>query len=116
MTTVMLVAAMIPIAAGQGPGASARASMAKVILGGQLLSLLLSLLLTPVAYSLWDDLTRFTRRVAGRLRRTPPAPGPEAQEAAAEVPVALVPVAHPNGSGTNGHHPVTGAAPVQRVG
>ena len=40
MTTVMLVAAMIPIATGRGPGAGARASMAKVILGGQLLSLL----------------------------------------------------------------------------
>lgn len=55
MTTIMLVAAMIPIATGQGPGASARASMAKVILGGQMLSLFLSLLVTPVAYSLWDD-------------------------------------------------------------
>jgi hydrophobic/amphiphilic exporter-1 (mainly G- bacteria), HAE1 family len=62
MTTIMLVAAMVPIATGQGPGASARASMAKVILGGQLLSLLLSLLVTPVAYSLWDDLTNWLGR------------------------------------------------------
>jgi HAE1 family hydrophobic/amphiphilic exporter-1 len=58
MTTIMLVAAMIPIATGEGPGASARASMAKVILGGQLLSLFLSLLITPIAYSVWDDLSR----------------------------------------------------------
>ena len=64
MTTVMLVAAMIPMALGEGPGAAARAGMAKVILGGQLLSLLLTLLVTPVAYSLWDDLTTLTRRVA----------------------------------------------------
>jgi len=63
MTTIMLVAAMIPIATGQGPGAGARASMAKVILGGQLLSLLLTLLVTPVAYSLWDDLSRVARRI-----------------------------------------------------
>jgi HAE1 family hydrophobic/amphiphilic exporter-1 len=56
MTTVMLVAAMIPMALGQGPGAGARAGMAKVILGGQSLSLLLTLLLTPVCYSIWDDL------------------------------------------------------------
>ncbi|MBN8627941.1 MAG: efflux RND transporter permease subunit, partial [Planctomycetes bacterium] len=62
MTTVMLVAAMIPMAMGQGPGAASRAGMAKVILGGQVLSLLLTLLLTPVAYSLWDDLTSFVRR------------------------------------------------------
>ncbi|MGL6094841.1 MAG: efflux RND transporter permease subunit, partial [Fimbriiglobus sp.] len=65
MTTVMLVAAMIPIATGEGPGAGARASMAKVILGGQLLSLLLSLLIPPVAYSLWDDLSRGFARLFG---------------------------------------------------
>ena len=47
MTTVMLVAAMVPIALGQGPGAGARASMAKVIIGGQMLSLVLALLVTP---------------------------------------------------------------------
>lgn len=58
MTTVMLVAGMIPIALGTGPGSASRASMAKVIIGGQTLCLLLSLLLTPVAYSLFDDLGR----------------------------------------------------------
>jgi HAE1 family hydrophobic/amphiphilic exporter-1 len=58
MTTVMLVAGMIPIAVGAGPGSASRASMAKVIIGGQTLCLLLSLLLTPVAYSLFDDLGR----------------------------------------------------------
>jgi HAE1 family hydrophobic/amphiphilic exporter-1 len=57
MTTLMLVAAMVPIALGQGPGAAARASMAKVIIGGQMLSLLLALLVTPVIYSLLDSLT-----------------------------------------------------------
>jgi HAE1 family hydrophobic/amphiphilic exporter-1 len=55
MTTVMLVAAMIPMALGTGPGAGSRSSMAKVILGGQALSLLLTLLVTPVAYSLFDS-------------------------------------------------------------
>jgi HAE1 family hydrophobic/amphiphilic exporter-1 len=68
MTTVMLIAAMVPIALGQGPGAGARASMAKVIIGGQLLSLLLALLVTPVTYSLFDDLSR---RLRGR-RPVPP--------------------------------------------
>ena len=42
MTTVMLVAAMVPIAFGRGPGSGTRASMAKVIIGGQMLSLLLA--------------------------------------------------------------------------
>jgi HAE1 family hydrophobic/amphiphilic exporter-1 len=55
MTTLMLVASMTPIALGQGPGAAGRASMAKVIIGGQMLCLLLSLLVTPVSYSIFDD-------------------------------------------------------------
>lgn len=58
MTTVMLIAGMIPIALGRGPGAASRASMAKVIVGGQALCLLLTLLVTPVAYSLFDDAGR----------------------------------------------------------
>jgi HAE1 family hydrophobic/amphiphilic exporter-1 len=66
MTTVMLIAAMIPIALGQGPGAGARASMAKVIIGGQLLSLLLALLVTPVTYSLFDGIGR---RLSGIPKR-----------------------------------------------
>ena len=71
MTTVMLIAAMIPIALGRGPGAASRASLAKVILGGQTLSLLLTLLVTPVAYSLWDDLSRFWARLTARFQERP---------------------------------------------
>jgi len=56
MTTVMLVVAMVPMAIGEGPGAGSRASMAKVILGGQSISLLLTLLVTPTAYSIFDDI------------------------------------------------------------
>ena len=55
MTTMMLVASMIPIALGTGPGAAGRASMAKVIIGGQMLCLLLTLLVTPVSYAIFDD-------------------------------------------------------------
>jgi HAE1 family hydrophobic/amphiphilic exporter-1 len=69
MTTVMLIAAMIPIALGQGPGAGARASMAKVIIGGQMLSLLLALLVTPVSYSLFDGLAQFLGRIRGQIEQ-----------------------------------------------
>lgn len=55
MTTMMLVASMIPIAFGTGPGSAGRAAMAKVIIGGQMLCLLLTLLVTPVSYSIFDD-------------------------------------------------------------
>jgi HAE1 family hydrophobic/amphiphilic exporter-1 len=71
MTTMMLIAAMVPIALGQGPGAGARASMAKVIIGGQMFSLLLALLVTPVTYSLLDSFTSLFRRKA---KVAPPAP------------------------------------------
>ncbi|MFL5341328.1 MAG: efflux RND transporter permease subunit, partial [Gemmataceae bacterium] len=66
MTTVMLISSMIPIAMGQGAGAASRASMAKVIIGGQMLSLLLALLVTPVTYSLIDSLSNRIRRLFGR--------------------------------------------------
>ncbi|WP_165243911.1 efflux RND transporter permease subunit [Paludisphaera soli] len=92
MTTVMLVAAMVPMALGQGPGAGARASMAKVIIGGQMLSLILALLVTPVFYSLLDSMVNFSRRLGIRFSvepspASPPAkPKPEsAWETAARV-------------------------------
>jgi HAE1 family hydrophobic/amphiphilic exporter-1 len=56
MTTFCLVFAMLPLAIGTGPGAEERRAVAVVVIGGQTLSLLLTLLITPVAYSLLDDL------------------------------------------------------------
>ena len=65
MTTVTLIAGMIPIALGGGPGAASRASMANVIIGGQALSLIISLLIVPVAYSLFEDVRDWRRRRVG---------------------------------------------------
>jgi len=74
MTTFMLVAAMIPLALGAGPGAGARASLAKVIIGGQMFSLVLSLLVTPVVYSVIDSLQNLALRLVFRGKKTPPLP------------------------------------------
>ncbi|MEZ5352775.1 MAG: efflux RND transporter permease subunit [Bryobacteraceae bacterium] len=72
MTTAALVAGMIPLALGGGAGSGSRRTVAIMVIGGQTLCLLLTLLVTPVAYSLFDDLvhlplwSRLARPFRGR--------------------------------------------------
>ena len=72
MTTLAIIAGMLPVALGRGDGAASRASLALVVVGGQALCLLVTLVVTPVIYSMFDDLSglrAFARVRFPRLRR-----------------------------------------------
>jgi hydrophobic/amphiphilic exporter-1 (mainly G- bacteria), HAE1 family len=77
MTTFTLIAGMIPLAIGTGPGAEERRATAIVVIGGQMLCLLLTLVVTPVAYTLLDDLREKLRWRKGE---------PKAGAAMTEIP------------------------------
>jgi HAE1 family hydrophobic/amphiphilic exporter-1 len=68
MTTFSIIAGLIPTAVGIGAGAAQRSAIAVTIIGGQTLCLLLTLLVTPVAYSLLaglEEVSPFARARAG---------------------------------------------------
>ncbi len=66
MTTLAIIAGMLPITLGRGDGSASRASMSIVIVGGQALCLLVTLVAVPVVYSLFDDLGG--RGLMGRVK------------------------------------------------
>jgi multidrug efflux pump len=71
MTTMAALLGGLPLALGSGTGAELRRPLGITIVGGLLISQLLTLYTTPVVYL-------YMGRLAARLRRRRPAPAPEA--------------------------------------
>jgi HAE1 family hydrophobic/amphiphilic exporter-1 len=74
MTTMAFVAGMLPLVVSSGPGAGTNRAIGSVIAGGQTLALLLTLLATPVAYSLFDDVQLALARLFRKKRAPAPPP------------------------------------------
>jgi HAE1 family hydrophobic/amphiphilic exporter-1 len=85
MTTASIIAGLVPTAIGIGAGSAQRSAIAVTIIGGQSLCLLLTLIMTPVAYSFFAELEE--RKLLSGIR---------------SVLVRLKPSLRPNGSETQG--------------
>jgi multidrug efflux pump subunit AcrB len=70
MTTIAMIAGMVPSALAFGAGGEFRAPMAVSVIGGLLVSTVLSLVFVPAVFVLMDNVSRFTSRLADRLVTT----------------------------------------------
>jgi HAE1 family hydrophobic/amphiphilic exporter-1 len=88
MTTAAIVGSLLPVLLGKGAGAEIRAPLAVVVIGGNISSTLLTLILVPVIYNFFDALSSLFKRparqpVAAQAELPAASPAPEAEADAA---------------------------------
>src|SRR5262249_39803874 len=66
MTSLATMAAAVPLALGIGPGAETRAPLARSIIGGILLSTMITLVIVPIFYVLFDRFGTWIRQLSRR--------------------------------------------------
>jgi HAE1 family hydrophobic/amphiphilic exporter-1 len=87
MTTAAIVFALLPLLLGTGAGAESRAPLAAVVIGGNISSTMLTLIIVPVVYTFLDSMGGMTNRVIKWLggpeqkEEPPKQPEPEAAPA-----------------------------------
>ncbi|MGC1387807.1 MAG: efflux RND transporter permease subunit [Steroidobacteraceae bacterium] len=74
MTTVAMVAGMLPVAAGWGGDSDFRSPMAIAVIGGLATSTLLTLVIVPAVFTVFDDIERWMAPKAGKLLAQPHGP------------------------------------------
>ena len=76
MTTLALIAGMIPVALGRGEGADFRSPLGRAVIGGVITSTVLTLFVIPTVYEIFDD---WREKLGARLRRRRGAHAPAPQ-------------------------------------
>jgi hydrophobic/amphiphilic exporter-1 (mainly G- bacteria), HAE1 family len=71
MTTAAIVGSLLPVLFGRGAGAEIRAPLAAVVIGGNISSTLLTLVLVPVIYNILDTISGLFKRAARRPEEAP---------------------------------------------
>jgi len=97
MTTAALVFALLPLLFSIGAGSEIRAPLAAVVIGGNITSTLLTLILVPVVYTFLDGGSNLARRIVRRILGSEPEVGgaPEAPQPAGPTPTPPTPPAPP---------------------